>query len=112
INTSLQGVNTLLTDAIFRTGDWRQTLQGGESQIISLFLTFIEHIALQKAAQLLGITTTTSAVVGSTVAIAASSAPAAAGTSIASYGSSALVGESTALAAIAAIEGALVAHSG
>jgi hypothetical protein len=112
INAALQGTNQLLLDAVFRTGDWRQTLQGVERQILNLFLTFIEQMAIQKAAQLLGITTTTGATVASNVAIAASAAPAAAGTSIASYGSSAVVGEGAALAAIAAIEGALVAHEG
>lgn len=112
INAALQGTNQLLLDAVFRTGDWRQTLMGVERQILNLFLTFIEQLALQRIAALLGITTVTSAKVASGAAIATANAPAAAASSIATDGFSAVEGEATALAAIAAIEGALVAHEG
>jgi hypothetical protein len=112
INAALQATNQLLLDAVFRTGNWQQTLQGVERQIINLFLTFLEQLALQRIAALLGITTTTTAKVASGVAIAAANAPAAAASSIATDGVSAEEGSAAALAAIAEIEGALVVHEG
>ncbi|MGI9171917.1 MAG: hypothetical protein ACR2F0_01225, partial [Chthoniobacterales bacterium] len=107
INAALQGTNQLLTDAIFGTGDWRQTLVGVEKQILNLFLTWIEQMALQKVAQIAGIGATTTTQVASGGAIAAAHAPAAAATSISSYGAAAIVGEVLAVAAIAAIIAAL-----
>ena len=103
INASLQGTNQLLLDAAFRTGNWKQTVQGVERQILNLFLTTLEQMALQQAASLLGITTNTTAQVASGQAIAAAHAPAAAATSISSYGVAALLGEAAAVAAIVAI---------
>jgi hypothetical protein len=78
-----------------------------EGQVLNVFLTWLEQMALQKAAQLLGITTTTSAQVTSGGAIAAAHAPAAAATSVSSYGAAAVIGEVLAIAAIAAIIAAL-----
>lgn len=107
INATLQGTNQLLLDAAFNTGDWKQTVVGVERQVANLFLTMLEKMALQQAAQLLGITTTTSAQVASGAAITAAHAPAAAATSISSYGAAALIGEIAAIAAIVAIMAAL-----
>src|SRR5260370_36341980 len=97
INASLQATNQLLLDAVFRTGNWQQTLQGVERQILNLFLTFLEQMALQRIAALLGITTTTTAKVASGVAISTATAPAAAASSIATDGESAVQGELAAL---------------
>ncbi|HEY1771335.1 MAG TPA: hypothetical protein VGG02_13875 [Chthoniobacterales bacterium] len=107
INTALQGTNQLLDGLITGSGDWRQELEGVESQILNVFLTWIEQMALQKIAQLLGITTTTTAQVASGAAIAQAHAPAAAATSVSSYGAAAIIGEILAIAAIAAIIAAI-----
>jgi hypothetical protein len=103
INAALQGTNQLLLDSIFRTGNWRQAFLGVEEQIASLFLKWIEQMALQQIAQMMGITTTTQAQTASGAQIAAAHAPAAAATSISSYGAAAIIGEVLAIAAIGAI---------
>lgn len=103
INTSLQTTNQLLIGAALRTGDWRQTLVSAEQQVLSTFLTLLEQMAIQKAAQLLHITEVTAAQKTSGATIAAAHAPAAAATSISSYGAAAVIGEALAAAAIAAI---------
>src|SRR5205807_631595 len=108
INAGLQQLNQLLLTGKFNVQDLLKSLA-------QIGLTLVEQIAIQKVAAILGITETTSASVGSGAAITAAHAPAAAATSISSYGNAALVGEGLALAAIAAITGALgagVAHSG
>jgi hypothetical protein len=107
INQALQSTNQLLLDAAFKTGDWRQTVMSLERSIADMFLTMLEKMALQQAASLLGISTTTSAQVASGAAITAAHAPAAAATSISSYGVAALIGEVAAIAAIVAIMAAL-----
>jgi hypothetical protein len=107
INVGLQGTNQLLTGLITGTGNWKQTLVQAEAQIASLFLTWIEQMALQRLAQLLGITTTTTAQVASGGAIAAAHAPAAAASSVSSFGAAAIIGEVLAVAAIAAIIAAI-----
>ena len=113
INASLQGTNQLLLDSVFRTGDWRQTLVGVERQILNLFLTWIEQMALQRGAALLGITTTTAAQSASNATVATTAAPAAAASTGASWGTNWLVGGAIAIAAIAAIIAALTAfHEG
>jgi hypothetical protein len=107
INAALGATNQLLIDAAFRTGDWRQTVVSLEKSLLNMFLTMLEQMALQQAASLLGITTTTTAQTGSMLAIGASAAPTAAATSIATSGTAALIGEVLAIAAIVAIMAAL-----
>jgi hypothetical protein len=112
INAALQGTNQLLLDSIFKTGDWRQTLQGVERQVLNLFLTMLEQMALQRIASALGITTTAGVNLVAGPATAAAWAPAAAAVSIATEGEADIIGQAGALQAIATIEGALVAHEG
>jgi hypothetical protein len=100
INTSLASLNDYLV-----TG--QGNVQQLEQSLAKMALEMLEHMALQQAAALLGITTTTSAQVASGAAITAAHAPAAAATSISSYGAAALVGEIAAIAAIVAIMAAL-----
>jgi hypothetical protein len=105
INASLQQFNQLILTGKFNTQDLVQSIG-------QIALTFIEQLVLMKAAQLLHITTTTSAVVASNIAISTSAAPAAAAESVATGGAAAFSGQSAALAAFAAIIGALKFHTG
>lgn len=107
INAALQSTNQLLLDAVFRTGDWKQTVAGLERSILNMFLTMLEQMAIQKVASLLGITTTTTANVVAGEATTTAWAPAAAAVSIATEGEADAVGGSAALAAIASIVGTL-----
>lgn len=100
INTSLQAMNDLIISGQGNVVDL-------EKKLLGMFLTMLEQMALQQAASLLGITTTTGAQVASGAAITAAHAPAAAATSISSFGAAALVGEIAAIAAIIAIMAAL-----
>jgi hypothetical protein len=110
INAALQGTNQLLLDAVFQTGDWRQTLVGVERQILNLFLTWMEQMALQF---LLGethkATGTATSIASHTAAMPSATAHAAA-EGISSYGWAAIIGAAAVIAAIAAIEGAF--HEG
>jgi hypothetical protein len=107
INASLQGTNQLLVGAITHSGNWRQTLVGVEGQVLNLFLTLLEQMALQALMAKLHITTNAATQATANAGIAASAAPAAAATSIASYGSAAVIGTVAALVAIGAIIAAI-----
>ncbi len=103
INQSLQATNTLLLDAVFRTGNWKQTVVGLERSILNMFLTTIEQMAIQAIMSKVHTTSNAATQVGANAAITASAAPAAAATSVATSGWSAIAGEIAAVAAIAAI---------
>lgn len=107
INAALQGTNQLLLDAVFQTGDWRQTLMGVERQILNVFLTWIEQMAIQKAAEILGITTKAGVQTAANVATATSAAPAAVAQTGASSGSNWIIGAAAAAVAIGAIIAAM-----
>lgn len=107
LNNAIQQTSQLLTDAIFRTGDWEEAILSlGESfvqQLIQMGLQMLVQHALGES--LKAQSTATSAAQGAT--IAAAHAPAAAATSISTGGSAAVIGGIAAAAAIALIIGLL-----
>jgi hypothetical protein len=108
INTALDASANALTDIIFKTGNWRQTMIAAEKQIISSLIKIGLQMVVQKV---LGSVLTRANAQEQTQAgaqIAAAHAPAAAATSISSYGSAAVIGGIAAAAAIALIIGLLL----
>jgi hypothetical protein len=107
INTALDATANALTDIIFQTGNWRQTVLNAEKAIIGSLIKIGLQMVVQK---LLGSFLTKQNAQEQTQAgaqIAAAHAPAAAATSISSWGSAAVIGGIAAAAAIALIIGLL-----
>ncbi len=109
IGASLQGINQLLLDSAFRTGNWKQALLGVEEQIANTFLTWIEHEALQFIASQLHITTTATTQTGAHLAALPAATAHAAAENAGTWGAASIAG---AIALVAAIGIMIAAMSG
>ena len=101
-------IGNSITDLIFRTGNWQQSVaQAARSIVSSLIQIGVQMLVAHTLGRALNEQATQQQVTsGATIATA--NAPAAAATSVASYGTSAVVGAALAGAAIAAIIALLV----
>jgi hypothetical protein len=100
INAGLQGTNQLLLDSVFRTGDWKKALVGVEEQVANVFLTWIEHEALQFVASQIHILLTGQTQTAAHVAALPAATAHAAAENAGTWGTAAIVGAAALVVAI------------
>lgn len=112
LNTAIAQTSQLLTDAIFRTGDWKSALlavgEAGVKSIIQMFLQWVISRTLMSALNAIFGKADASVASKSAASSAAAWSPAAVSASIATEGTAALLGTTAYIAALVAGEGAAV----
>ncbi len=107
ITTALDSAASALTDIIFRTGNWRQTMLNAEKAIVGSLIKIGLQMIVQAVLGKFLTEQNKQSQIQAGGQIAAAHAPAAAATSISSFGSAAIIGGIAAAAAIALIIGLL-----